>query len=125
MIRPTATRMLLLAAAARGHLYQEAGKIWQQPTERRVTNAVDVMVMAGWLAAGSTIRPGKVLVVPTPAGRMVLSSHGCCGRCGVEHSTHGQPARAQCQHTMADRAAPCPLDACPVWDVCPTCWGGA
>lgn len=114
----TPTRVMLLAAVADKRVYREAGAVWLAPVERRVTHAAGDMLAAGWLADGDEVRPGKTLLVPAPLGRVVLSIHGRCGRCGVEHASHGQHPRAQCQHTI-----PCPDDGCLVWDVCPTCWG--
>lgn len=124
--RVTPTRVLLTAAAAGNRLYQEAGQIWRQVTETRVTAAARYLIRGGWLTVGAEISPGKVQIVPTPAGRSALSDHHRCGGCGVEHSTHRQPPRAVCQHTVADHDRPCPeLDVCLVWDLCPTCWGGS
>lgn len=122
-LTPTTQRVLLLAAAADGRVYREAGAVWLAPVEHRVTAAAAGMAAAGWMATGDEVRPGKTLLALAPLGRVVLSTHGRCGRCGVEHSSHGQDPRAQCQHTADDRDATCPeVDTCPVWDVCPTCW---
>lgn len=121
---PTVTeyrlRLLTAAAHAAPRLYREAGQVWLSPDEVRVTVAAERMCAAGWLTDGRTVRPGKVALAPTPEGRAVLSAHGRCGRCG-QLIIRGQ-ARAQCQHTMVDRGAPCPAEDCPVWDVCPACW---
>lgn len=78
----TKTRLRLLAAAAalgpHGHprIYREAGQYYDAALGVKVSDRVQVLVKAGWLAVRDDLDVrGKTPVLPSETGRAILAEH--------------------------------------------------